>query len=437
LKGGKDNVSQRVIQVDERPPLSQSLPLSLQHLFAMFGSTVLVPLLFNVNPATILLMNGIGTLLYLFITKGKIPAYLGSSFAFIAPVFVVLKSGGYSDALGGFIVVGVIFVIISLIIRVVGTSWIDVVFPPAAMGAIVAVIGLQLVPTAAQMAGLIAPANPPANWAPNSTALTVSLLTLLFTVIAWVMFRGFMKIIPILSGIVFGYIIAAIAGLVDLTKVKEAAWFSVPTFYTPTFHWASIVVIAPAALVVIAEHIGHLVVTGNIVDKDLTKDPGLGRSVLGNGISTIISGFLGSTPNTTYGENIGVLAISRVYSTWVIGGAAVFAIILSFIGKLAALIQSIPTPVMGGISLLLFGVIAVSGIRILVESKIDYSKSQNMILTCVVLVIGLSGAAINFGPVALSGMGLATVVAIVLSLFFKVLNTLKLANDLDEQKESQ
>jgi uracil permease len=432
LKGGKDNVSQRVIQVDERPPLSQSLPLSLQHLFAMFGATVLVPLLFNVNPSTILLLNGFGTLLYIFITKGKIPAYLGSSFAFIAPVSVVLKNGGYSNALGGFIVVGIIFVIISLIIRVVGTKWIEVVFPPAAMGAIVAVIGLQLVPTAAQMAGFIAPANPPAHWVPDATSVTVSLLTLLVTVIAWVMFRGFMKIIPILFGIVVGYIIAAIAGLVDFSHVKAAAWFALPTFYTPSFHWASIIVIAPAALVVIAEHIGHLLVTGKIVEKDLAKDPGLGRSVLGNGLSTIISGLLGSTPNTTYGENIGVLAITRVYSTWVIGGAAIIAMILSFIGKLSALIQSIPSPVMGGISLLLYGVIAASGIRILVESKVDYSKSQNMILTCVVLVIGLSGAAINIGQVALSGMGLATVVAIVLSLFFKVLNILKLANDLED-----
>ena len=425
-------MSQRVIQVDERPPLSQSLPLSLQHLFAMFGSTVLVPLLFNVNPSTILLLNGFGTLLYLFITKGKIPAYLGSSFAFISPVFVVLKNGGYSDALGGFIAVGIIFVIISLIIQAVGTAWIDVVFPPAAMGAIVAVIGLQLVPTAAQMAGLIAPASPQANWSPDGTSVTVSLLTLIITIIAWVMFRGFMKIIPILFGIVAGYIIAAIAGLVKWAPVKAAAWFAVPTFYTPSFHWASIIVIAPAALVVIAEHIGHLLVTGNIVNKDLTKDPGLGRSVMGNGLSTIISGFLGSTPNTTYGENIGVLAITRVYSTWVIGGAAIIAMILSFVGKLSALIQSIPSPVMGGISLLLYGVIAASGIRILVESKVDYGKSQNMILTCVVLVIGLSGAAINIGKVALSGMGLATVVAILLSLFFKVLNTLKLANDLDD-----
>jgi len=423
-------MKQRVIQVDERPPLAQSLPLSFQHLFAMFGSTVLVPILFHVDPATILLMNGIGTLLYLFITKGKIPAYLGSSFAFISPVTAVLADKGYSYALGGFIAVGVVFVIIALIIRFVGIGWLHVIFPPAAMGAIVAVIGLELIPTAAGMAGMISDGT--AHWHLNTRDLTVSILTLVITIIGWVMFRGLFKIIPILIGIIAGYIIAAIAGIIDFSSVREADWISLPHFYTPHFDIGSMIMILPAAFVVLAEHIGHLVVTGNIVEKDLTKDPGIGRSVLGNGISTIISGFVGSTPNTTYGENIGVLAITRVYSTWVIGGAAIFAILLSFIGKLAALISAIPQPVMGGVSLLLYGVIAVSGLRMLVEAKIDYSRSQNLILTCIVLVIGLSGASINIGEVSLSGMGLATIVAIILSLFFKVINVLRLSNDREE-----
>ncbi|GGH88823.1 uracil permease [Pullulanibacillus pueri] len=426
-------MKQHAIQVDERPPLAKSLPLSLQHLFAMFGSTVLVPILFHVDPATILLMNGIGTLLYLFITKGKIPAYLGSSFAFISPVTYVLGGEGYSAALGGFIAVGILFVIIAIIIRYAGIGWINVIFPPAAMGAIVAVIGLELVPTAAQMAGMISDGTT-TNWHPDMTSITVSVLTLIITVIGWVMFRGFLKIIPILVGIVVGYIIAGIAGIVDFSGVKEAAWFSFPHFYTPEFDIGSIMVILPAAFVVLAEHIGHLVVTGNIVEKELTKDPGLGRSVLGNGISTILSGFVGSTPNTTYGENIGVLAITRVYSTWVIGGAAIFAILLSFVGKLAALISAIPSPVMGGVSLLLYGVIAVSGLRMLVEAKIDYSRSQNLILTCIVLVIGLSGATLNIKAwnLSLSGMGLATIVAIVLSLFFKIINVLRIANEPEE-----
>ena len=422
-------MKQREIQVDERLPLLQSLPLSFQHLFAMFGATVLVPLLFGVNPATILLMNGIGTLLYIFITKGQVPAYLGSSFAFISPVLAVLSkySGGdgYSYVLGGFLAVGIVLVIVALIVKVVGTAWIDVIFPPAAMGAIVAVIGLELVPVAAGMAGLVTPEDA----AVDTNAIIVSLLTLGVTIVCWVTLRGFLKIIPILLGIVSGYVIASFFGMVDYTAVKDAAWISMPTFYKMKFNMSDILIILPAALVLLPEHIGHLIVTGNIVKKDLVKEPGLDRSMMGNGISTIISSFVGATPNTTYGENIGVLAITKVYSTWVIGGAAVIAVILSFCGKLAALISSIPTPVMGGISLLLFGIIAASGIRMLVEAKVDYNISQNLILTCVVLGIGISGAKITIGTVALSGMGLATIVAIVLSLFFKLLEVLNLTND--------
>jgi len=423
---------QRTIGVHEKPSFLAALPLSLQHLFAMFGATVLVPVLFKVDPATILLMNGIGTLLYLILCKGKIPAYLGSSFAFLSPVFVVLgmSGGSYAKALGGFIVVGAIFTIVALLISAAGTRWIDVVFPPAAMGAIVAVIGLELAPVAAEMAGWIKPANvAPEDWAPNPRAISVSVLTLLITVVGSVVFRGFMKIIPILFGIVAGYALAFFFGLVDFAPVRQAAWLQVPTFTAPEFDLASILIIAPAALVVIAEHIGHLIVTGNIVGKDLTKDPGLGRSLLGNGLSTLISGFVGSTPNTTYGENIGVLAITRVYSVWVIGGAAVIAILLSFVGKLAALISTIPPAVMGGVSILLFGVIAASGVRMLVESKVDYSKASNLILTAVVLVIGISGTTFASGSFSLRGMALATVIAILLSLFFKLLEVLKLKNE--------
>ncbi|WP_368654622.1 uracil permease [Ornithinibacillus sp. 4-3] len=422
------------IQVHERLPLLQSLPLSLQHLFAMFGSTVLVPVLFGINPAIILLMNGIGTLIYIFLTKGKIPAYLGSSFAFISPVLVVLSMhnglDGYGYVLGGFLAVGIVLTLVAIIVKYVGTSWIDVIFPPAAMGAIVAVIGLELVPVAAEMAGWIPGDDAdPSTWVMDPKVAMVALSTLAITIICWVTLRGFLKIIPILLGIVIGYIIAYNVGLVDLDPVKEAAWITAPEFYTMKFDWSAILIILPAALVLIPEHIGHLFVTSNIVGKDLMKDPGLDRSFAGNGISTILSSFFGSTPNTTYGENIGVLAITRVYSTWIIGGAASIAILLSFCGKLAALISSIPKPVMGGISILLFGIIAASGIRMLVEAKVDYSQSQNLILTCVVLVVGISGATISIGEVALKGMGLATIVAIVLGIFFKVINILKLSND--------
>lgn len=408
----------RAIGVEERLPLLETIPLSLQHLFAMFGSTVLVPILFHVNPATILLFNGIGTLLYLVLCKGKIPAYLGSSFAFLSPVFLVLAQYSYEAALGGFIVVGCVFCAVGLIIRAIGTNWIDVIFPPASMGAIVAVIGLELMPTAAGMAGLTAET-------PDMTTITVSLLTLAITIIASVAFKGFLSIIPILIGVVSGYVIASAFGIVDWSLVENASWFALPTFYHPVFEPGAILIILPASLVVIAEHIGHLIVTGNIVGHNLTKDPGLDRSIFGNGLSTIISGFFGSTPNTTYGENIGVLAITRVFSTWVIGGAACFAILLSCLGKLAALIQSIPAPVMGGVSMLLFGLIAASGIRILVEAKVDYNQPMNLLLTSIVMGIGVSTASITIGTVTLKGMALATIVAILLSITFRIIARLR------------
>lgn len=420
-------MSQREIQVDEKLPLFESIPLSLQHLFAMFGSTVLVPLIFKVDPATILLMNGIGTLIYLSICRGKIPAYLGSSFAFISPVLYVIGNRGYEAALGGFIAVGLIFIMISLVVHLVGTQWLDIVFPPVTMGSIVAIIGLQLIPTAAQSAGLIAAAGQ--KWSPDAATLTVSMLTAAITLLGWVLFRGFFKIIPILIGMVSGYVIAVFVGLVKFAPVTEAKWIALPTFYRPEFDLSSISIIIPAALVVIAEHIGHLIVTGNIVDKDLMKDPGLDRSILGNGISTVISGFAGSTPNTTYGENIGVLAITRVYSTWIIGGAAVIAVCLSFVGKLSALITTIPPAVVGGISLILFGVIATNGFRIFVESKVDFSKSQNIILATVIFATGISGATIQIGLVPFNGMGLATIVGVLLSLFFALINRLHWSNE--------
>ena len=422
-------MARRIIDVEERPSLLVTFPLSLQHLFAMFGATILVPILFKVNPATILLFNGIGTLMYIFITKGKIPGYLGSSFAFISPVFVVLSQYGYEAALGGFIVAGLIFSLVGLSIGAIGMKWIDVVFPPADMGAIVAIIGLEVAPIAADMAGLTAKTLDP-------KIITVSLFTLAVTVLGSVVFRGFLAIIPILIGVLAGYVLAFSLGLVDTSIIAQASWFAVPTLYTPSFQFNAIAIIVPAALVVIAEHIGHLLVTGNIVGRDLMKEPGLHRSLLGNGLSTMLSGFFGSTPNTTYGENIGVMALTKVYSVYVIGGAAVIAIILSFVGKLAAAIQSIPAPVMGGVSLLLFGVIASSGIRMLVESKVDYSKPKNLVLTSVVLSIGISGAHISIGTVEMKGMALATVIAILSSLIFKLLEMTSLMNESDSAEET-
>ena len=341
---------------------------------------------------------------------------------------------GYELALGGFIVCGALFCLVALIVKKAGTGWLDVMFPPAAMGAIVAVIGLELAGVAANMAGLL-----PANGASvDSTTITISMVTLGVTVLGSVLFRGFLAIIPILIGVLAGYALSFAMGVVDLTPIREAHWFALPTFYTPKFEWFAILTILPAALVVIAEHVGHLVVTANIVKKDLLRDPGLHRSMFANGLSTMFSGFFGSTPNTTYGENIGVMAITKVYSTWVIGGAAVLAILLSCIGKLAAAIQMVPVPVMGGVSLLLYGVIGASGIRVLIESKVDYNKAQNLILTSIILIIGVSGATIHIGAAELKGMALATIVGIAMSLLFKVISMVRGEEVIiDEQEEEQ
>lgn len=282
-------MSRKVIQVEERVPLLMNIPLSLQHLFAMFGATVLVPFLFKLNPNTCLFMNGIGTLLYIFLTKGKIPSYLGSSFAFISPVLLILATHPYSDAQSGFIVFGLLFILFSLIVKWLGTRWIDFIFPPAAMGAIIAIIGLELAPTAASMAGLVGDKIEINN-------VLVSIFTLAVTVIGSVAFKGFLAIIPILFGVICGYVFAFILGMVDMTPVINAPWFSIPQFYAPTFNLDAIAIIAPASLVVLTEHIGHLMVTGNIVGRNLLKDPGLDRSLFADGCSNVLSGFLAQRP---------------------------------------------------------------------------------------------------------------------------------------------
>ena len=418
-----------IIDIQERPSMGRMLPLSLQHLFAMFGSTVLVPFLLHVDPATALIMNGIGTLLYLFVTQGKIPAYLGSSFAFIAPVSSVLAAGlGFEAAKGAFIVFGLSFVILSLIVKYVGIKWIDLLFPPAAMGAIVAVIGLELAPVAMSMAGFMGDQWQSLNMT-HEQAIILASVSLLVTLFGSVIFRGFLAVIPVLLGIIAGYIVALFMGVVDLASIQNAPWIAAPEFYgLPVFDINAILMIMPALFVVFAEHVGDLVVTSNIVGKDLMAEPGLKKSLLGDGLANIISGIFGATPNTTYGENIGVLAITRVFSVWVIGGAALLAIIISFVGKVSAVIHAIPVPVMGGVSILLFGIIAASGLRMLVERKVDYTKPANLMLTAIVLIVGLSGAGVTIGPVQLKGMGLATVVAMIISIVFLLLRKTGLGN---------
>ena len=417
--------NQRIIQVEDKVPFKLLLPLSIQHMFAMFGASVLVPFIFGINPAIVLFMNGVGTLIFIAVTKGQAPAYLGSSFAFLAPAGIVIAEMGYEYALGGFVAVGFCGCVLSFIIYKCGTDWIDIVLPPAAMGPVVALIGLELSGSAASNAGLLDETIDMKN-------VIVFAVTLGVAVFGNILFRGFLSVIPILIAVIAGYIAALACGILDFSQVAEAAWFAVPNFQTPKFDLGAIMMILPVLLVITSEHIGHQVVTSKIVGRDLLKKPGLHRSLFGDNFSTMLSGLIGSVPTTTYGENIGVMAVTKVYSVRVIGGAAVLSIICSFVGKLAMLIQTIPGPVIGGISFLLYGMIGASGIRILVDSQVDYGRSRNLMLTSIVFVTGLSGIKVNFGNIQLTGMVLACVVAMILSLIFYILDNLKLTNDREE-----
>lgn len=416
------------IEVNEKIPLLKAIPLSIQHLFAMFGSSVLVPLLFNIDPTTVLFFNGIGTLLYAFITKRKIPAYLGSSFAFISPVLLLYGQGyDFQTIQGGFVLVGVVFSIIAIIVGYIGIGWINKLFPPAAMGSIITLIGLELAGTAADMAGFpVGGSNSPTL---NVSWVIVSMVTLLTVILCNVLLRGFLKVIPLLIGVIVGYITSYFMGIVDFSLVSNASFFVLPNIKIAHFNINAILTILPATFVVIAEHVGHLKVTSSIVGKDFLEDPGLHRSLLGDGLSTIVSGMFGSVPTTTYGENIGVMALTKIYSVYIICGAGLISIILGFSGKMSALIRTIPTPVIGGVSFLLFGTIAVSGLRTFIEEKVDFSKSRNLILSSVIFIVGISGITLTMGSFEITGMGLATIVAIILNLSFIIFDKLGLMNE--------
>ncbi len=415
-------VGKRIIQVEEKVPVNMLIPLSIQHMFAMFGASVLVPFIFGINPAIVLFMNGVGTLLFIFVTKGKAPAYLGSSFAFLAPAGIVIANFGYPYALGGFVAVGFCGCILAFIVYKFGTKWIDIVLPPAAMGPVVALIGLELSASAASNAGLLDEVIQPKN-------VIVFLVTLGIAVFGNILFRGFLSVIPILIAVIAGYIAALLCGIVDFTEVSAAPFFAIPNFQMPKFSAEAILIILPVILVITSEHIGHQVVTSKIIGRDLLKEPGLHRSLFGDNFSTMLSGLIGSVPTTTYGENIGVMAVTGVYSVYVIAGAAILSVICSFSGKLSTLISTIPGPVIGGISFLLYGMIGTSGLRILVDSKVDYGNSRNLSLTSVIFVTGLSGIALKIGNIQLTGMVLACVVGMGLSLVFYVLDRMHLTND--------
>ncbi|MEE6677258.1 uracil-xanthine permease family protein [Limosilactobacillus fermentum] len=404
-----------VLDVDERPGTGQWIGLSLQHMFSMFGSTVLVPILVGLNPGIALFSSGVGTLMYLLITRHKIPAYMGSSFSFIVPMMALMKSTGYPGIAQGTIAVGCVYLIVSLIVSRFGSAWIDRILPPIVVGPIVMVIGLSLAATAAKDATMNGSTY-------DIKYFIVAMLTLLITIIFNMFFKGFLGLIPILLGIVGGYIIACLFGIVKFSGVMSAQWFSLPAFqipfvnYHPQFYWGAILSMAPIAFVTMTEHMGHIMVLNELTDRNYFKDPGLNHTLAGDGTASIIAGFVGGPPVTSYGENIGVLAITRVHSVYVLAGAASFAILFSFVGKLSALIESIPSPVIGGISFLLFGVIASSGLRVMIEDQTDFNEKRNLMISSVILVIGIGNAYLQLGQYEFSGLAVAAVLGIVLNL---------------------
>lgn len=404
-----------VLDIKDRPQAFHWVGLSLQHLFTMFGATVLVPILVGIDPGIALASSGLGTMVYLITTKGKIPAYLGSSFAFIAAMQMLMKSDGYPAIAQGAMTTGLVYLIVSLIIKKIGSDWLDKILPPIVVGPVVMVIGLGLAANAANNAMYN-------NNVYDFKYIAVALITLGLTIFYNMFFKGFLGLIPILLGIVSGYLVALAFGIIDLTPIKEAAWFALPNFevpfvqYQPKLYLNAITTMAPIAFVTMTEHIGHLMVLNKLTKRNFFQDPGLSKTLMGDGLAQIVAGFVGGPPVTSYGENIGVLAITRVHSVFVIGGAAVFAVALGFVGKLSALILSIPGPVISGISFVLFGVIAASGLKILIDNKINFDKKKNLLIASVILVIGIGGLVFKVGTFELSSMALATVLGIVLNL---------------------
>ena len=404
-----------VLDIKDRPQAFHWVGLSLQHLFTMFGATVLVPILVGIDPGIALVSSGLGTMVYLITTKGKIPAYLGSSFAFIAAMQMLMKSDGYPAIAQGAMTTGLVYLIVSLIIKKIGSDLLDKILPPIVVGPVVMVIGLGLAANAANNAMYN-------NNVYDFKYIAVALITLGLTIFYNMFFKGFLGLIPILLGIVSGYLVALAFGIIDLTPIKEAAWFALPNFevpfvqYEPKLYLNAITTMAPIAFVTMTEHIGHLMVLNKLTKRNFFQDPGLSKTLMGDGLAQIVAGFVGGPPVTSYGENIGVLAITRVHSVFVIGGAAVFAVALGFVGKLSALILSIPGPVISGISFVLFGVIAASGLKILIDNKINFDKKKNLLIASVILVIGIGGLVFKVGTFELSSMALATVLGIVLNL---------------------
>ena len=419
-----------VLMPGDKPPLAKWIPLSFQHVFAMFGATILVPILTGLSTSTALFTAGTGTLLYILITGAKVPAFLGSSFAFIPALIAVGKEYGVPYAMGGAIFAGIFYAIVALIVRFAGKKWIDAALPPVVIGSVIIVIGMSLAPTAVSEAFYL-------NNEYSLVALSIAAVTLAIAVFATIFLKGFFNTLSILIGLVGGYLFTLIMGcffpayhLIDFSAVQEAKWFALPFlqydgaghafWQAPKFNLVAILTFVIVSISTICEHMGDTLTTSKVVGTDFYKDPGLHRTLLGDGVATAWAALWGGPPNTTYGENIGVMAITKVYSVWVIGGAAVIAVILSFCQKFGAVIQTIPTPVLGGICTLLYGLIASSGLRTLVDAGVDYQQKRNLTISSVIMVIGIGGGVLKFMikdfNFSLGGVALATVVGILLNL---------------------
>ncbi|WP_334340832.1 uracil-xanthine permease family protein [Companilactobacillus sp. HBUAS56275] len=421
-----------VLDVYEKPPLSSWAFLSLQHLFSMFGATVLVPLLVGLDPSIALFSSGVGTLLHILITHRKIPAYMSSSFSFIVPMVSLMKTVGYPGVAQGTIAVGCVYLIVSIIVGFAGSDWIDKALPPIVVGPIIVVIGMSVAGSAADNAMMNGSHY-------DLKYFGIAMFTLFLTVLLNMYLRGFWSNIAILLGIVGGYILSVFCGIVDFSKVATTPWFKLPAFdimfanYMPhQIYWGAILSFAPIAFVTMAEHLGHIMVLDELTNRDFFKDPGLHKTLAGDGTASIVAAFLGGPPVTSYGENIGVMAVNKIFSVYVVIGAAVFAVLFGFVGKLSALIQTIPGPVIGGISFMLFGVISSSGLRILVDNKVDFNEKRNLMIASVILVIGIGNAYLQMGSFQFTGVGVATVVGIVLNL---ILPKHALSENWDEKQD--
>lgn len=410
-----------LLDVNQRPSAGKGILLSFQHVFAMFGATILVPLILGMPVSVALFASGIGTLIYMVCTGFKVPVYLGSSFAFITAMSLAMKEmgGDVSAAQTGVILTGLVYVLVATSIRFVGTKWIDKLLPPIIIGPMIIVIGLGLAGSAVTNAGLVADGN----W---KNAL-VAVVTFLIAAFINTKGKGFLRIIPFLFAIIGGYLFSLALGLVDFTPVLKANWFEIPGFYLPfstggafkeynLYFGPETIAILPIAIVTISEHIGDHTVLGQICGRQFLKEPGLHRTLLGDGIATSVSAFLGGPANTTYGENTGVIGMTRIASVSVIRNAAFIAIALSFLGKFTALISTIPNAVLGGMSILLYGVIASNGLKVLIKERVDFGQMRNLIIASAMLVLGLGGAILKLGPVTLSGTALSAMTGIILNL---------------------